>query len=122
MDTGISGSGINHIVALCHISFLRLGDRTKAEDCTRFAELTETLGVELLISGHSHRTEFLAPREGYNTTSYVAVLGAIRSDRYRDRDSISGYQFTGTAVEITSAGYTLAFTNSKHEILEIYNF
>ena len=122
-DSNIKGNGdIKHIVALCHVSFLRVGDRTKAQDCIRFAELTQKLGVELLISGHSHRTEYLAPHEGYNTTSYTAILGSIRSDRFSDRDSISGYQFTGTAVEITDEGYTLSFTNSKHKVMAAYSF
>ena len=121
-DTDMSDSGINHIVALCHVSFLRLGARTNAEHCFKFAELTDKLGVELLICGHSHKTEFLAPSEGYNITSYPAILDSIRSDRYPDKDGISEFQFTGTAVEITADGYKLSFTNSKHEVKASYTF
>ena len=121
-DTDLSGMGIKHIVALCHISFLRLGSRTKAQECFEFAELTQRMGVELLLSGHSHKTEFLAPYEGYNITSYPAVLGSIRSDRYSDKDSVSEFQFTGTAIEITANGYKLSFTNYKHEIKATYTF
>lgn len=122
VDTDMSSRGIKHIVALCHVSFLRLGARTNAEHCFKFAELTEKLGVELLICGHSHKTEFLAPYEGYNITSFPAILGSIRSDRYPDKDGISEFQFTGTAVEITADGYKLSFTNSRHEVKATYIF
>lgn len=115
-------NGINHIVALSHISFLRLGEKTDAQDCFRFAELTQKMGVELLLSGHSHKTEFLSPGESYNITDYPAVIGSLRSDRYSDRDGISEFQFTGTAVEITDKGYRVSFTNSKHEVKETYVF
>lgn len=113
---------IKNVVALCHVSFLRLGSRTQAEQCFQFARLCESAGVDLLICGHSHILQFLEPGEEYNCTNFIATIGSIRNDRFANRDGISEFQFTGTAVEINDNNYVIRFTNSKREVVEEHFF
>ncbi len=73
------------------------------------AEL-ERIGVDVMLSGHLHRTFVLEKHDSRALVDnpYPVIVGARP-----DRDNI-----TGTAIILDKAGLTYRFTNTAHEVLE----
>ena len=110
---------IRHVIGVCHIAFPLNLERYHGETSARILSLTESMGVELLLSGHSHRIAFYDAKDGENVASYPVVLGSVRNDNDLSNESVSAFRFTGTALEI-GENITLFFTDSKHEIKNKY--
>ena len=45
------------------------------------------------------------------------MRGSIRSNKYADKEGISPFEFTGTAIELKDGKITLKFINAKKEVL-----
>ncbi len=78
--------------------------------------------TDLLISGHSHRTDFIEPNTEDNAKATFPVLrGSLRSNKYSDREGISPNEFTGTAIEIINGKITVKFTNANKQIVKEFD-
>lgn len=87
------------------------------------ADLLNALDVSLMISGHTHDTEFFPIGDKNNPANYPYVVGSRRNDDLSaEEESFSATQFTGTAVEYKDGIWWVAFTNSKHAVLAEYEF
>lgn len=73
--------------------------------------------TDLLISGHSHKTDFIKPNTDDNTlATYPVLRGSLRSNKYGDREGVSPNEFTGTAIEIKGNSINIKFTNAKNQV------
>lgn len=74
--------------------------------------------AQLALCGHSHKTDFAAAGTEDNAlASYPVVRGSIRSNAYADKEGISPFQFTGTALEFKDGKISIKFTNAKNKVL-----
>lgn len=112
----VSRNGIKRIIAVCHVAYGIRRDRYFPETSARIIELTERMNVDMLLTGHIHKTEFHYGGAAGNYADYPVVAGSVRSDEYADKESISAHAFTGTALEITDDRITVMFTNSNGEV------
>ncbi len=78
--------------------------------------------AQLAICGHSHKTVINEPHDDDNTIAGFPVLrGSIRSNKYAEKEGISPFEFTGTAIEIKGGNVNIKFTNAKKAVLGEYN-
>ena len=86
-----------------------------------------------MICGHSHKTVVYEPYENFddeekenvhykNEAKFPVVLGSLRNDVNMKYETLFGYEFTGTAIEIKDGNYTISFTNSQHVVNETHTF
>ena len=90
----------------------------------------EDMHIDFMMCGHSHTTKYFAPGEiatsqnskvsGKNIASFPVVLGSLRNDENMRFETLFGYQFTGTAIEIKDGDIEIMFTNSLGEIKEYH--
>ncbi len=73
--------------------------------------------TDLLLSGHSHKTDFIKAGTDDNKIADFPVLrGSLRSNKYSNKEGVSPNEFTGTAIEIIGGKINVKFTNAKGEI------
>lgn len=106
---------IRHVIGVCHIAFPLDLARYHGETGEKILALTESMGMELLLSGHSHKIAFFDPKEDTNAAAYPVILGSVRNNKDLSHESVSAFRFTGTAVEIKE-DITVLFTDEKHEV------
>ena len=82
--------------------------------------VTLTAGkADLGLFGHSHKTDFTPFGTPDNAVADFPVLrGALRSNKYADREGVSPFEFTGTAIELKEGKITIRFTNAKGKVLD----
>ena len=74
--------------------------------------------AQLALCGHSHKIDFAAADTADNALAdYPVVRGSIRSNAYADKEGISPFQFTGTALEFKDGKINVKFTNAKGKVL-----
>lgn len=74
--------------------------------------------TQLAICGHSHKTDFATAGSSDNMLADFPVLrGSIRSDKYPDKEGVSPFEFTGTAIELKDRKIIMKFTNSDKKVL-----
>ncbi len=77
--------------------------------------------ADFALCGHSHKTIFTPDGTDDNAIAdYPVVRGSIRSDRYADKEGVSPFEFTGTAIEIKDGKITVKFTNSNKQVLNSF--
>lgn len=77
--------------------------------------------AQLSLCGHSHKTDFAAAGAEDNALAdYPVVRGSIRSNAYSDKEGISPFQFTGTALELKDGKINVKFTNANKKALGEY--
>lgn len=100
----------------------------QAESCSwsdwaqELVELTN-LDADFAICGHSHKTDVTLSDTWDNAVAnYPVVRGSIRSNKYPDKEGVSPFEFTGTAIEIKDGNLSFKFTNAKKQVLETHTF
>lgn len=82
-----------------------------------------TVGADLSICGHSHRTDFKSVGEDDNTIApYPVVRGSLRSNTRAHGEGVSPFEFTGTAIELKDGTINIKFTNAKMKVLEEHSW
>ena len=77
--------------------------------------------ADFALCGHSHKTIYTPDGTDDNAIAdYPVVRGSIRSNKYHDKEGVSPFEFTGTAIEIIGGEVTVKFTNAKKQVLETY--
>lgn len=110
-----------HNFVIAHMAYPLSG--YQSEKCSwsgwarELVELTNN-AADLAICGHSHKTDF-APAGTWDNAvaSYPVLRGSIRSNKYADKEGISPFEFTGTAIEIKDGKVGFKFTNAKKQVL-----
>lgn len=104
---------------LSHMAFPLSGYHTPKRHWYKWAgELVDLTNntAQLAVSGHSHKTEF---NEGEDVkTTFPSVRGALRSNKYADREGVSPFEFTGTAIECKDKKISVKFTNAKKQVMK----
>ena len=49
---------------------------------------------------------------------FPVLRGAIRSNKYADKEGVSPFELTGTAIEIMDGNISIRFTNAKGKIMD----
>ena len=111
---------------VAHIAYPLSG--YQAEKCAwhdfarELVELTN-YDADFALCGHSHKTDLtFSKTEDNAVASFPVVRGSIRSDKYPDREGVSPFEFTGTAIEIKDGTLTFKFTNSNKRTLAVHIF
>ena len=111
---------------MAHIAYPLSG--YQAEKCAwhdfarELVELTN-YDADFALCGHSHKTDLtFSKTEDNAVASFPVVRGSIRSDKYPDREGVSPFEFTGTAIEIKDGTLTFKFTNSNKRTLAVHIF
>lgn len=132
-ESGIAADpSIKYRVAVCHVAFPLGIKKYGGESALKMMKTLEKMNIDVLISGHSHKTLYFAPHDyaygadlkengnSKNAADFPVILGSLRNDENMKYETLFGYEFTGTAIEIKDGTYTISFTNSLHEVNEIH--
>ncbi len=119
---GDRGAETEHSFVVAHMAYPLSGyvsEKCHWHDWAReLVELTEDK-AELAVCGHSHKTVLDAVGTDDNAIAGFPVLrGAIRSNKYADKEGVSPFEFTGTAIEIMDGNISIRFTNAKGKIMD----
>ena len=108
--------------AVAHMAYPLSGYQSEKCAWHEFArELVELTDVDFALCGHSHRTDATLPATPDNAVAdFPVIRGSIRSNRYPDKEGVSPFEFTGTAIEIVGGEVTFKFTNAKKQVLGTY--
>ena len=110
--------GIKHTIALCHMPYPITYEKPYTKYARMMTDAAERLGIDLLLSGHKHRTEFYEVGNYENCADYPYILGGKRSDSIEVDETIFADRFTGTYLVIDDDGISASFINSKGKILQ----
>ena len=118
-QSGWNNCDYNFVVA--HMAYPLSG--YQAESCSwhgwakELVELTNN-AADFAICGHSHKTDYADCGTWDNAVAtYPVVRGSIRSNKYSDKEGVSPFEFTGTAIEIKDKSISFKFTNAKKQVL-----
>ncbi len=122
---------IKYRIAVCHVAFPLNIKKYGGEAARKMMEYLELMNIDFMMAGHSHATVVFEPHSTYsldgkekdtNEADFPVILGSIRNDENMRYETLFGYQFTGTAIEIKDGDIELMFTNSLGEIKEYHKF
>ena len=130
-DSGVfDDPSIKYRIAVCHEAFPIAIKKFGGEPFKEILNYLEDMNIDFMMCGHSHTTKYFAPGEiatskdskvrGKNIASFPLVLGSLRNDENMRFETLFGYQFTGTAIEINDDDIEIMFTNSLGEIKEYH--
>ena len=111
-------SSIKNIIGICHMAFPISLKSYHDDTFSKILDLTNEMGMELLVSGHSHKIAYFEPNIEPNEANYPVILDSIRNDNDFNHESASLNRFTGTAIEINNDRMIIQFTNSKKQVLD----
>lgn len=120
-ERGNRSEGAKYKLVISHMAFPLSSYHTPARHWYKWAaELVDLTGnsADLAICGHSHKTKIDYGKDV--KTAYPVVRGAIRSNKYADREGVSPFEFTGTAIELSDGKINVKFTNAKKQVLNDY--
>lgn len=115
------GAGFTYNFVVAHMAYPLSG--YQAEKCAWHGWAGELVSLtngktQLAICGHSHRTIYEDVGTADNAVAdYPVLRGSIRSNKYADKEGVSSFEFTGTAIELKDGKVTMKFTNAKHTVL-----
>ncbi len=123
-QSGWDDCEFNFVIA--HMAYPLSGYQAKSCSWSGWAqELVEltNLAADFAICGHSHKTDVTLSDTWDNAVAnYPVVRGSIRSNKYPDKEGVSPFEFTGTAIEIKDGNLSFKFTNAKKQVLETHTF
>ena len=128
----LSDPSIKHRIVVCHVPFPLATKKYGGDTAKDMLDYLNLMNIDIMLAGHSHKTVFYdsnsyayndTEHEGLkNAANFPVILGSLRNDINMKFETLFGYQFTGTALEIKDGGYALSFTNSLHEVNETHSF
>lgn len=113
--------GIKHAIALCHMPYPITYEKPYTKYARMMTDAAEHLGIDLLLSGHKHRTEIYEVGNYENAADHPYILGGKRSNTLEVDETIFADQFTGTYLVINDDGISASFINSKGKILQRFD-
>lgn len=116
-------SGCEYDLLVAHMAYPLSGYQKESCAWSDFARaLTKlTRRADLALCGHSHKLDVALPNEGENSTAdFPVVRGSLRSNSSFDKEGVSPFAFTGTAIEIKDGKVNIKFTNAKKQVLGEY--
>ena len=128
----LSDPSIKNRIVVCHVPFPLATKRYGGDTAKDMLDYLNLMDIDIMLAGHSHKTVFYdsnsyaysdTEHEGLkNAANFPVILGSLRNDVNMKYETLFGYEFTGTSLEIKDGGYTLSFTNSLHEVNETHSF
>lgn len=104
-----------------HIAFPLSGYQSEKKFWHEWArELVELTNgkARLALCGHSHKVDLADVGTWDNAVAdYPVLRGSIRSNKYFDKEGVSPFEFTGTAIELKDGKINIKFTNAKKNVL-----
>ena len=118
--------GVTRRVAICHIPFtLQTGSDFAGEAYREWIDLLNTIGIDLMLSGHNHMIATLSPHETLGDVKtearFPVVIGAKSCDHpnLRNQPPVPDgkKEFTCTAIDWQESDAEIKFVNSLQEIV-----
>ena len=126
----LNDPSIKHRIVISHVPFPINVKKYGGEPAQQMVDTLNLMNIDFMIAGHSHKTVVYEAKgtkedeEGKklkNLADFPVILGSLRNDVNMKYETLFGYEFTGTAIEINNDGITISFTNSMHQVNETHN-